>query len=85
MPGRLRSHGNFQICTGGENVQKDQFVPVALPGCYLLSSIDLQISEREMRGQDSNGMICSKTELGINEDEDKHWIWDMAERSRMRW
>jgi phenylalanyl-tRNA synthetase beta chain len=72
------AHGNFQICTGGENVQKDQFVPVALPGCYL-SSIDLQISEREMRGQASNGMICSKGEMGINEDEDKHWIWNMAE------
>lgn len=32
-----------------------------------------------MRGQASNGMICSKGEMGINEDEDKHWIWNMAE------
>ncbi|MBP7842075.1 hypothetical protein KA037_05485 [Patescibacteria group bacterium] len=27
---------------------------------------------------DSNGMICSKTELGINEDAEHHWIWDLT-------
>ena len=32
-----------------------------------------------MRGEDSNGMICSKQELGINEDTDKHWIWLLDE------
>lgn len=70
------SHGAYQICTGGENVASGQFVPVALPGCYL-PAINLEIGARKLRGLDSNGMICSKTELGINEDADQHWIWDM--------
>jgi tRNA-binding EMAP/Myf-like protein len=32
-----------------------------------------------MRGLDSNGMICSKEELGINEDIEKHNIRDLKE------
>jgi len=32
-----------------------------------------------MRGEESNGMICSKEELGIPEDMDKHWIWLLDE------
>lgn len=71
-------HGIFQICTGGENVATGQFVPTAIPWCYL-PAIDLSIGSRKMRWEDSNGMICSKGELGINEDEDRHWIWDMTQ------
>jgi phenylalanyl-tRNA synthetase beta chain len=72
------THGNFQICTWGENVAEWRYVPVALPGCYL-PAIDLKIEPRPMRGEESNGMICSKGELGINEDEDQHWIWLLDE------
>jgi phenylalanyl-tRNA synthetase beta chain len=68
--------GRYQICTGGENVVADSRVAVALPGCYL-PSINLTIEEREMRGEASNGMICSKAELGIPEDVDEHWIWTL--------
>ena len=32
-----------------------------------------------MRGLESNGMICSKEELGINEDMEKHSIWSLTE------
>ena len=32
-----------------------------------------------MRGLESNGMICSKEELGINEDMEKHSIRSMTE------
>lgn len=32
-----------------------------------------------MRGEDSNGMICAKVELGINEDAEQHGIWIMDE------
>lgn len=70
--------GKYQICTGGENIVEGVYVPVAIPGCYL-PAIDLKIEPRKMRGEDSNGMICSKGELGIMEDEDKHWIWIMNE------
>lgn len=32
-----------------------------------------------MRGLESNGMICSKEEIGINEDLDKHNIRSLTE------
>ena len=32
-----------------------------------------------MRGEDSNGMICAKVELGIDEDAEIHGIWIMDE------
>lgn len=70
------SHGNFQICTWGENVAEGQYVPVSLPGCYL-PAIDLLIEPRKLRGLDSVGMICSKWELWINEDNGNHRIWDL--------
>ena len=59
-------------------MKADTYVPVAIPGCYL-PAIDLKIEPRKLRGEDSNGMICSKGELGINEDEDKHRIRTMNE------
>lgn len=68
--------GTFQICTWGENVTEGSYVPVAIPWCYL-PVIDLKIETRQMRGEDSNWMICSKWELWINEDEEHHWIWTM--------
>jgi len=51
-------------------------VPVALPGCYL-PVLDLKIEPRVMRGLESNGMICSKSEIGIAEDQEHHWIWTL--------
>lgn len=66
--------GVFQICTGGENALLHAYVAVALPGCHL-PAINLSIAPRMMRGLESNGMICSKNELGIPEDTDQHWIW----------
>lgn len=72
------SHGTYQICTAADNIVANIFVPVALPGCYL-PAIDLTIGARQMRGEDSNGMICAKVELGINEDADQHGIWILDE------
>lgn len=40
-----------------------------------MPAINLQIDPREMRGEASNGMLCSKQELGIAEDLDLHGIW----------
>jgi phenylalanyl-tRNA synthetase beta chain len=69
---------SYQILTGWENIVAGAYVAVAIPGCYL-PVIDLQIDARKMRWLDSNGMICSKGELWINEDEWQHWIWLLAE------
>jgi len=67
------SHGQYQIITWWENVTPDSFVPVALPWTYM-EKLGFTIDSRKMRWLESNGMICSKGELGIDEDEDKHWI-----------
>ena len=68
----------YQIVTGADNIKADIYVPVALPGAYLPAK-DLKIKPVKMRWIDSNGMICSKEELGIAEDLDKHWIWILDE------
>lgn len=72
------SHGTYQICTAANNIIPNIYVPVALPGCYL-PAIDLTIWSRQMRWEDSNGMICAKVELWINEDADQHGIWIIDE------
>lgn len=74
------SKGSYQICTAAENVLTDSYVPVALPGCYL-PGIDLKIEARKMRGEDSNGMICSKNELGILEDTEEKRIWNLQTKT----
>lgn len=71
-------HGFFQIITGGENIVAESFVPVALPWTYM-EKLGFSIELRKMRWLESNGMICSKWELGIDEDEDKHRIWLLDE------
>jgi len=66
----------YQVITGWENIVNAvwKYVSLALPDTYL-PSIDLKIVSRKMRWIESQWMICSKSELGIPEDEDKHWIW----------
>ena len=54
--------GSFQVCTAASNVRTDAFVALAIPGCHL-PHIDLTIQSRKMRGEESQGMICSKQEL----------------------
>jgi len=52
-----------QIVCGAKNVDAGQFVPVATVGCEL--SADFKIKKAKLRGVESNGMICSSTELGL--------------------
>ncbi len=52
-----------QIVCGAKNVQAGQYVPVATVGCKL--SEDFKIKKAKLRGVDSNGMICSSTEIGL--------------------
>ena len=52
-----------QIVCGAKNVEAGQFVPVATVGCNLGNNFI--IKEAKLRGVESNGMICSATELGL--------------------
>ena len=52
-----------QIVCGAKNVEAGQFVPVATVGCDLGNNF--VIKEAKLRGVESNGMICSATELGL--------------------
>ena len=53
-----------QIVCGAKNVDAGQFVPVAIVGCNLGN--DFVIKAAKLRGVESNGMICSSTELGLS-------------------
>lgn len=52
-----------QIVCGAKNVDVGQYVPVATVGCKL--SEDFKIKAAKLRGVESNGMICSSTEIGL--------------------
>lgn len=69
---------NFQIVTWAENIRENIYVPVALDWAYL-EARDLTIKPVKMRWLESNGMICSKEELWINEDLLLHGIWILDE------
>ena len=53
---------DLQICTGAQNVQAGDLVPVALDHSLLPGGIE--INAKPLRGVESNGMLCSYKELG---------------------
>lgn len=55
-----------QIVCGAKNVASGQKVIVALPGANLPAK-GLTIAKTNIRGQESNGMICSLKELGVDD------------------
>lgn len=55
-----------QIVCGAKNFKAGDIVPVALPGAVLPGGIT--INETKMRGEVSQGMMCSGRELGLNAD-----------------
>ena len=57
-----------QVICGAPNVQAGQIVPLAKIGSILPG--DFKIKKVEIRGVESNGMICSEQELRISEDHD---------------
>ena len=60
-------YGNdIQIVTGADNISQGDLVPVALDGSTLHGGI--KIKKGKLRGVESNGMLCSGEELGINDN-----------------
>lgn len=55
-----------QIVCGAKNFKAGDVVPVALPGAVMPGGF--QINETTMRGEVSQGMMCSGRELGLNDD-----------------
>ena len=54
------------IVCGAQNYQVGDRVPVALPGAVLPGDFVIKLSK--IRGQSSDGMMCSAKELGVAED-----------------
>jgi len=57
----------LQIVCGAPNVKAGQKVVVALSGAMMPSG--LLIKKSKLRGVESNGMLCSKRELGLPQEE----------------
>lgn len=64
----------IQIVTGAPNVKAGDIVPVALSGSTLPGGI--KIKKGKLRGVESNGMLCSLGELGLNKHDFPYAIED---------
>ena len=56
-----------QIVTGAQNVHEGDLVPAALHNSYLPGGV--HITKGKLRGEVSNGMLCSFAELGLTQND----------------
>ena len=63
-----------QIVTGAQNVHEGDLVPVAQHNSYLPGGI--HITKGKLRGEASNGMLCSLKELGLTRNDFPYAIED---------
>ncbi|MGV4439609.1 phenylalanine--tRNA ligase subunit beta [Ornithobacterium rhinotracheale] len=71
--------GNIQqIVCGAPNIAAGQNVPVATVGTVIKDDKgnSFTIKKAKLRGEESNGMICSQKELRISEDNSGIWVMD---------
>lgn len=59
---------NVQVVCGAKNVEAGQIIPFAQVGAVLPN--DINIKQTKIRGVESNGMICSESELGLADTSD---------------
>lgn len=72
----------LQIVTGADNIAEGDYIPVAIHGALLPGGV--KIKKGKLRGEVSEGMLCSADELGIpkamipEKIKDGIWILDKA-------
>ncbi|OHD63094.1 MAG: phenylalanine--tRNA ligase subunit beta [Spirochaetes bacterium RBG_13_51_14] len=59
-------HGKYRVVCGAPNHKKGDVVPFAAVGTRL--GKDMVIAKTNIRGEDSEGMLCSERELGLSDD-----------------
>ena len=62
----------LQVCCGAFNMAIGDLIPFAKIGTVMPNG--MEISQRKMRGEISNGMCCSASELGLGSDHDRIMI-----------
>jgi len=63
-----------QIVCGAQNYKVGNIVPCALPGALLPGGFAIKVGK--LRGVESQGMLCSASELGYVDKEDGLWLLD---------
>jgi phenylalanyl-tRNA synthetase beta chain len=66
--------GTTRVVCGAANIEAGQLVPFAPAGASLPGGITLE--RRKIRGQVSDGMLCSPRELGLGDDHDGILVLD---------
>lgn len=66
---------DYSVVCGAPNVEADQKIALAKVGAVIPES-DFEIKKIKLRGEVSEGMICSEKELGISENHDGIMVLD---------